>query len=447
MYYDLIIIGAGSGGIRAARLAAQAKQNVLLIEKDEVGGTCVNKGCIPKKILFYAAKANYNLDYAKAYSWQINNQKLDWPTLIANKDKEITRLQHLYHKTIKDNNITLVHGFGQIIDQNTVKVNNIHYTGNHILLAVGCKSNVPNIPGIEHANNSDQIFHMPSLPKNMVIIGGGYIAIEFASIFSKMGVNITLLVRSDRILKQFDHELVDYYTKILANDVKIIFNCQPQSITKQQNSYSIITADQQTINTDYILYATGREPNINDISDSALQLQINNTVKKNPDFCTNIKSISAIGDMVNKNQLTPIALYEADCFVSGKYLKKHKFNKITVPSAAFTLPCLANAGLTEEQAKKQHDINVYVKKFTPLANCFSTHPYKKSMIKMITKRKTDEILGLSMLDIDSPEIIQSLAISIGMLKNRFANTIGLHPTISEEFFSMNSVTREVDKVK
>lgn len=440
--YDLFVIGGGSGGIRAARMSANMGAKVALAESRHLGGTCVNVGCVPKKIFVYASHFSEECKNAEGLGWSINNKNFAWQKLIANKNQEIQRLNAVYEKNLNNANVEILNGKAKIKDSHTVEINKQHITAKNILIATGGWPSIPDISGKEHIISSNEVFFLKELPKEIVIVGGGYIAVEFAGIFNGLGVKTTLLYRGSLFLRGFDSEV----RKILADEmkkkgIKIKFDSNLYKIEKLKNNFIATLETGEQINTEQILYATGRKPMSNelDLEQIGINTDENHAIKINAYYQTNIKSIYAIGDVTNRINLTPVALAE------GEILAKRLFANITtkvdyenIPSCIFSQPNLATVGLTEKQAfEKYKDIAVYKTKFTPMKYSLSNNN-EKVFMKLIVDRKSDLVVGAHMLGSDAGEIIQGIAIAIkaGATKKVFDSTLGIHPTTAEEFVSM-----------
>ncbi len=442
--YDLVTIGAGSGGVRASRLAGGYGARVAVCEEDRVGGTCVLRGCIPKKLLIYAAHyADYIEDSAN-YGWTIEGIAHDWKKLIKNKNIELDRLNRIYLSILKNNNVDLKEGRGLIIDEHTVEVGGNRITTENILIAVGGWPSMPAIPGIEYAITSNEALQLPALPKSMVIVGGGYIAVEFAGIFSGLGVEVTEIIRADKILRGFDIDMrVSLSEEMGKRGIKIKSEAEVLSIKKHQDNFSLQLKNGENIRTECVMYATGRKANTEGLGldRAGVQLRNNGAIKVDDYNRTSQPNIFAVGDVTDRIQLTPVAIQEGHAFADmlfggDKRLTDYK----NVPSAVFSTPPIATVGLTEEEAIAQYGkVDIYDSNFKPLVHTMSGRD-ERSLMKLIVDTKTDVVVGCHMMGTDSPEIIQGVAIAIkcGATKSQFDSTTGIHPSSAEEFVTMRS---------
>lgn len=442
--YDLVTIGAGSGGVRASRLAGGYGARVAVCEEDRVGGTCVLRGCIPKKLLIYAAHyADYIEDSAN-YGWTIEGIAHDWKKLIKNKNIELDRLNRIYLSILKNNNVDLKEGRGLIIDEHTVEVGGSRITTENILIAVGGWPSMPTIPGIEYAITSNEALQLPALPKSMVIVGGGYIAVEFAGIFSGLGVEVTEIIRADRILRGFDIDMrVSLSEEMGKRGIKIKSEAEVLSIKKHQDNFSLQLKNGENIRTECVMYATGRKANTEGLGldRAGVQLRNNGAIKVDDYNRTSQPNIFAVGDVTDRIQLTPVAIQEGHAFADMLFGgDKRVTDYKNVPSAVFSTPPIAAVGLTEEEAIAQYGkVDIYDSNFKPLVHTMSGRD-ERSVMKLIVDTKTDVVVGCHMMGTDSPEIIQGVAIAIkcGATKSQFDSTTGIHPSSAEEFVTMRS---------
>ena len=442
--YDLVTIGAGSGGVRASRLAGGYGARVAVCEEDRVGGTCVLRGCIPKKLLIYAAHyADYIEDSAN-YGWTIEGIAHDWKKLIKNKNIELDRLNRIYLSILKNNNVDLKEGRGLIIDEHTVEVGGSRITTENILIAVGGWPSMPTIPGIEYAITSNEALQLPALPKSMVIVGGGYIAVEFAGIFSGLGVEVTEIIRADRILRGFDIDMrVSLSEEMGKRGIKIKSEAEVLSIKKHQDNFSLQLKNGENIKTECVMYATGRKANTEGLGldRAGVQLRNNGAIKVDDYNRTSQPNIFAVGDVTDRIQLTPVAIQEGHAFADMLFGgDKRVTDYKNVPSAVFSTPPIATVGLTEEEAIAQYGkVDIYDSNFKPLVHTMSGRD-ERSVMKLIVDTKTDVVVGCHMMGTDSPEIIQGVAIAIkcGATKSQFDSTTGIHPSSAEEFVTMRS---------
>lgn len=442
--YDLITIGAGSGGVRASRLSGGYGARVAVCEEDRVGGTCVLRGCIPKKLLIYGAHYADYMEDAVNYGWTIDGARHDWGKLIANKNTELERLNSIYLRILRDNNVDLKAGRGVLVDDHTVEVGGERITGENILIAVGGWPSMPEIPGIEHVITSNEALELPELPKRMVIVGGGYIAVEFAGIFASLGVEVTEIIRADNILRGFDQDMrTALFEEMEKRGIKILAETVVESIEKQGDILSLRLGDDEIIETDCVMYATGRRANTKGLGleVAGVEMRENGSIIVDELNRTSQPHIYAVGDVTDRIQLTPVAIQE------GHALADMLFNKDTrvtdysnVASAVFSTPPIATVGLTEEEARAEYgQVDIYDSNFKPLVHTLSGRD-ERSVMKLIVEPKSDKVVGCHMMGIDAPEIIQGVAIALkcGATKAQFDATTGIHPSSAEEFVTMRS---------
>ena len=441
MIYDLIVIGAGSGGVRSARIAATHGAKVAIIEGSKFGGTCVNLGCVPKKLFYYVSQFNKDLDNYASYGWNVKEKKLNWKKFMTKKDNEINRLNSIYKNLLLKNKVTIINGFASFIDKNTVKVGNKKFKSKKFIIATGSKPRVLN-NFQKFVHSSDDIFKIPTLPERMSILGGGYIAIEFACIFSNLGVKVDLLYRGNKILKEFDQDLTEKLQENMKNSkIKIHLNVEIKEISKSDKKNLVIKTNNKKIKTNYILSAIGREPNVDKLNLSEAKVQINDdgSIKANRDFQTTNENIYAIGDVLNYLNLTPMAIRQ------GHYISEKIFNKKTleydfknVPTAVFSSPQLASVGLTLDAARLNR-MECYELKteFKSMKKSFKTN-IKDTFYKLVVEKKSQKVIGAHILSDDAGELIQLLAILIvsGATLDDFKKTVPVHPTSSEEFITI-----------
>lgn len=441
--YDLLVIGAGSGGVRASRMASSSLGlKVAIVEDNMMGGTCVNVGCVPKKLFTYAGDFAHSLEDAKGYGWNYKNQSFDWKILRKNKDKEIKRLNNVYENMLKNAGVDIINGYATFVDKNTVRINNKNYTAERILISAGATTSLPDTSGIEHAKTSFDAFYLDKLPNEVIIVGGGYIAVEFASIFNNLGAKTKLLLRGDRILREFDNETVDFVSNQMQElGIEIIYNTDIKKLSKKNNK-TICHTDKKDFSAELVMYATGRKPHIDKLGLQQVGVKTRNgAIKVNDDFQTNIPSIYALGDVIDKMQLTPVALSEAMTFLNRVYGDKtKKMDYKNIPTAIFCYPNMATVGLSQEQATEQgYKFDIYKSNFKPMKNTISGSNCR-SFVKLIVDKNTQKVLGVHMIGDDASEIIQGMAIAVkaGLKKSDFDNTIGIHPTSAEEFVTMRT---------
>ncbi|TYJ42753.1 hypothetical protein E1A91_A03G108800v1 [Gossypium mustelinum] len=464
--FDLFVIGAGSGGVRAARFSANYGAKVGICELPfhpissevigGVGGTCVIRGCVPKKILVYGAAFGSELEDARNYGWELN-EKLDfnWKKLLHKKTDEIIRLNGIYKRLLSNAGVKLFEGEGKIVGPNEVEVTQLDgtklsYSAKHILIATGSRAHRPPIPGQELGITSDEALSLEDLPKHAVVLGGGYIAVEFASIWRGLGANVDLFFRKELPLRGFDDEM---RAVVARNLERRGINLHPQTnlteLIKTDNGIKVTTDHGEELIADVVLFATGRLPNSKRLNLEAVGVELDNTgaVKVDEYSRTRIPSVWAVGDVTNRMNLTPVALMEGTCFaktVFGKEPSKPDYSH--VPCAVFSIPPLSVVGLSEEQAIEQAngDVLVFTSTFNPMKNTVSGRQ-EKTVMKLVVDAETDKVLGASMCGPDAPEIMQGIAVALkcGATKAQFDSTVGIHPSAAEEFVTMRSVSRRI----
>lgn len=441
--YDFFVIGGGSGGVRASRMAAQAGARVAVAEGSDLGGTCVNVGCIPKKLYSYAAHYHEAFEEARGFGWEVGEAALDWSMLKSNRAKEISRLNGIYHSLITNAGATLLSGWASLEGPNTVKMDDGKtYTARHILIATGGWPVVPEFPGREHVITSNEIFDLPQFPKRLVVVGAGYIACEFASIFNGLGAEVHIVIRRDRILRGFDEEICAFTAEEMKKaGVHFHFETRVDAIGKDSEQLSVQLSDGTTLPADQVLYATGRAPNVQRLNLEAAGVQVNHNgaIQIDENYRTSVSSIHALGDVTDRIQLTPVALGEAMVLVDhlfGKGERRMRYENI--PTAIFTHPNIGTVGCTEHEARERfEDVRIYRSDFRPLKHTLSGSS-ARMMMKLIVDQKTDRVVGLHMAGDDAGEIVQGFAVAVrmGATKADFDATIGIHPTAAEEFVTM-----------
>ena len=445
--FDLITLGAGSGGVRASRLAASYGARVAVAEESRVGGTCVIRGCVPKKLLVYAAHFAEDFVDAAGYGWTVGEQHLDWFTLIARKDAEIDRLNGIYQRILRENGATILDGRGRLVDAHTVVVAGKTYTAERILIATGGRPSLPAIPGIEFALTSNEALDLPHLPRRLVIVGGGYIAVEFAGIFNALGVHVIQLLRGDNVLRGFDQDVRSALSsELVKKGIDLRCETTVRSIERSANGALSLrlagaTAGGEVIEADGVLYATGRRPNTEGLGleEAGVTLNENGAVVVDEWSRTSVPHIYAVGDVTDRINLTPVALAEGRCFAETVYNNNPMTTDYTnVPSAVFSQPPIASVGLTEQEARaKVGRVRLFVSRFKPMRNTLAQRD-ERTLMKLVVDAETDVVLGCHMVGPDAPEIVQGIAIALkcGATKAQFDATIGIHPTAAEEFVTM-----------
>jgi glutathione reductase (NADPH) len=441
--FDLFTIGGGSGGVRASRVSAGYGAKVAIAESGRFGGTCVNVGCIPKKLFSYAAHLREDFEVAKSFGWTPGEPRFDWATLLANKDREITRLNGVYERVLSLAGVEIMRGRASVVDPHTVEIGGRRFSARHILLATGSWPTVPEIPGREHAITSNEAFHLERLPRRVLLIGGGYIAVEFASIFNGLGVQTVLSYRGRRLLRGFDTELGERLgEEMSAKGVKIRFGGEPQRIVRRSDgSLEVAFSDGSREETDLVMFATGRHPNSANLGLEAagVELAADGAVIVDRYSRSSVDSIHAIGDLTNRLNLTPVATAEA------MWLAKTLFgNEPTavdheaVPTAIFANPNVATVGLSEESAREKFGaVDVYKASFRALKLTLGDKG-ERTFMKLVVDRASQKVVGAHMIGADAGEVIQGIAIAVklGATKAQFDATIGIHPTAAEEFVTL-----------
>lgn len=446
--YDLAVIGGGSGGVRAARLAAENGAKVALIEAQALGGTCVNVGCIPKKLLSYASQFSEIFEYSRGYGWTRSPAQFDWTELIKNKNAEINRLNGIYQNLLKRAQVDIINGHARMLTPTQINVNGQRIKAQKILIATGSRVILPDIPGREHLITSDEVFYLKTQPQRVLVVGGGYIAVEFAGIFQGLGSQTTLIHRGNQLLRGFDHDTVNALTAEMQHQgIDLRLNSELRSVEKTADGLQATLVNGDSLVVDQILCAIGRRPNTDELDldklDIALDKQGGIVVDQN--FCTNVGSVYALGDVINRVKLTPVAIREATIFVENVF-KGHslEMDYQNIPTAIFSHPNVATVGLSEEQARKTYaNITVYESRFRPLLLTL-TESEARTYMKLIVDTATDRVVGVHMLGPEAAEIIQGIAIAVkaGLNKAQFDSTIGIHPSMAEEFVTLRTAKKE-----
>ena len=446
--YDLFVIGAGSGGVRAARMAAALGKKVAVAEERYLGGTCVNVGCVPKKLFVYASQFPELFHASAGFGWTIpQSPTLDWATLRDNKTAEIERLNSIYHDLIDNSGADLIDGRATIDGPHRVMVNNHTYTARTILIATGGWPYIPEFPGSEHAISSNEMFYLDTLPKTAVVVGGGYIAVEFAGILNGLGVETHLVYRGPSLLKAFDREMSEKIQEgMAAKGVNMHLNSDIKAINETDAGLSVRFNDQTSLNADLVLYATGRKANTAGLGleTTKVRMHDNGAIQVDRNFATADDSIYALGDVIDRVQLTPVAIQEAMVLVDHLYGDGQvTIDYSNIPTAVFCQPEFATVGLTEEQARVEYsDIAVYLSDFKPMLQTLGGGADRITM-KLVVDTKSDRVLGCHMVGEHAAEIIQGMGIALkaGATKAHFDATVGIHPSAAEEFVTMRNKSR------
>ncbi|WNF48820.1 glutathione-disulfide reductase [Pseudomonas sp. SG20056] len=444
--FDLFVIGAGSGGVRAARFAAGYGARVAVAESRYLGGTCVNVGCVPKKLLVYGAHFADDFEQAQGFGWELGEARFDWLTLISNKNREIERLNGIYRNLLVNSCVTLLEGHARIVDEHSVELGGQRYSAKHILIATGGWPQIPEVPGHEYAIGSNEVFFLEQLPKRVLVVGGGYIAVEFASIFNGLGTKTSLLYRGDLFLRGFDKAVrLHLQDELNKRGVDLQFNSDIARIDKQADGSLLATLkDGRALETDCVFYATGRRPMLDNLGleNTHVQLDKRGFIEVDEQYQTSTPSILAIGDVIGRVQLTPVALAEGMA-VARRLFKPEEYRKVDyrlIPTAVFSLPNIGTVGLSEEQAKEEgYSVQLFESRFRPM-KLTMTESQERTLMKLVVDADTDRVLGCHMVGPDAGEIVQGLAVALkaGATKQLFDETIGVHPTAAEEFVTMRT---------
>ncbi|HSG60796.1 MAG TPA: glutathione-disulfide reductase [Pseudomonadales bacterium] len=449
--WDLFVIGAGSGGVRAARMAASHGLKVAVAEQSALGGTCVNVGCVPKKLFYYGSHFSEDFHDAQQYGWDIRVNGFDWQVMRHKKDAEITRLNGIYQRLLENAGVTIVNGRARILDKHLVEVNGETHRFKTLLIATGGKPYVPNFPGSDLVITSNEAFYLDHLPKRIAVVGGGYIAVEFAGIFHGCGAQTHLIYRGEQLLRGFDSDVRDQVTRQVASKgVNLHLHTNIERIEKTGHAFIIHVTEGEPLEVDLVMYATGRRPYTDDLGLENVKVlrHADGTLQTNEYYQTDEPSIYAIGDVIGGMELTPIALAEAMVFVHNLRLADNKaqwqtLDYTNIPTAVFCQPNVATVGMSEEVARHHHKIKVFCSDFKAMKHTL-TNNQERTFMKLVVCAETDRVLGAHMVGPEAGELIQGIAIAIkaGATKAIFDSTIGIHPTAAEEFVTMRSVTRQ-----
>ncbi|MDX1459850.1 MAG: glutathione-disulfide reductase [Xanthomonadales bacterium] len=440
--FDLFVIGAGSGGVRAARIAAAHGARVGICESSRVGGTCVIRGCVPKKLLSYAAHFHEDFEDAAGFGWSVRKPEFSWPDLIRAKDREIDRLNRVYISLLENSGVTLFESVGKFIDSHRVQLADRTISAEKILIAVGGRPWVPEIKGAELGITSDEAFHLAELPRRVVVVGGGYIACEFASIFNGLGAEVSQLYRGPQLLRGFDPDV----RRVLGREMEkkgidIRFETNVVAIEQIDGALQVVLDVGGTIESDCVMFATGRVPNSAglDLEAAGVEVHANGSIVVDEYSRTSQPHIFAVGDVTNRVNLTPVAIHEGHRFADSEFGDHPRpIDHAFVPSAVFTHPPVGTVGYGEDDAR-QHcgEVDVYRSEFRPMKHTLSGRE-EKTMMKLIVERANRKVVGIHVVGLDAPEIVQGFAVAVksGLSKEQFDATIGIHPTAAEELVTM-----------
>ena len=445
--YDLFVIGGGSGGVRAARVAAAEGVRVGLAEEDRYGGTCVIRGCVPKKLMVYASEFPQSFELARAYGWSVKDDGFSWDAFKTRLNAELDRLESVYRNLLSGSGVQSYDARAVVIDPHTVELSDgRRITAQHILIAVGGRPVLPNVDGIEHAITSNEMFHLDALPKRMIIVGGGYIASEFAGIMNGLGTEVLQFYRGDQILRGFDTEAVDHIANgMRANGVDIRTQTNVVSITKTDQGLSVTDTDGTVHHVDQVMYAIGRTPNTDGLGLETLGVELGQKGEIIVDAYsqTKVPSIYAVGDATDRANLTPVAIREGMAFVDTVFkgvptAPDHDL----IPTAIFTQPEMGTIGLSEAEAEAQEKVHVYTTSFKSMREGFGGIE-ERVFMKLIVSQETDKVLGCHIVATHAGEMIQlaGVAVKMGATKADFDRTVAVHPTMAEELVTMRNPTR------
>lgn len=436
--FNLFVIGAGSGGVRAARVSAAHGAKVAVAEEYRIGGTCVVRGCVPKKLLVYGAHFAEDLEDARRFGWHVEGKRFDWPTLRDNVLAEVTRLSGLYNQTLDNHKVKVLTERAVVTGPNSVRVGEREYTTDVILIATGARPHVPNQPGCEHGFTSNEAFHLEQLPKRLMIAGGGYIANEFAGVFNELGVKVTLVNRSDAILRGYDAQIRDRLLQIsMVKGIQFLFNSPIEKIVKESSGALTVHMPGGPQEFDAVMFATGRVPNTRGLGleTAGVEVDEDGAVRVDDESRSTCPTIYAVGDVTNRVQLTPVAIREGQAFADTVFGKKPtKVDYNCIGSAVFSHPPLAGVGLTEGEARNQlGNVKVYTADFRPMKNVLAGRN-ERALYKVVVDAATDKIVGAHLIGPDAPEILQVLAIAVkaGLRKSQLDDVVAIHPTMAEE---------------
>jgi glutathione reductase (NADPH) len=442
---DLFVIGAGSGGVRAARMSAGHGARVAVAEEFRYGGTCVIRGCVPKKLLAYAADFHEAFEDAAGFGWTVEGARFDWATLIANKDREIARLEGIYRNLLTGAGAQVFEGRAVLADPHTIEVNGRRITAETILVATGGRPVKPPVPGADLMITSNEALHLDRLPGCVAVLGGGYIACEFAGIFNALGAKTLLLHRGERLLRGFDEDVRRHLAEEIAKkgvDLRLL-NDAAKVERRADGGLLVTLIDGKTVEADCVMAATGRTPNTEGMGlrEAGVALTAKGAVQVDEWSKSSVPSIYAVGDVTDRINLTPVALHEGHCFADTVYGRRpRKADHAAVAAAVFSHPNVATVGLSEDAARDKHsEVTIFRSTFTPLKHTLSKRP-ARTLMKLVVETKTDRLLGVHMVGDDAPEIVQGMAIAVkaGLTKAQVDATIGIHPTAAEEFVTMRT---------
>lgn len=446
---DFFVLGGGSGGVRAARIAAKLGARVALCESRRLGGTCVNVGCVPKKLMVYAAEVSAQLEDAAGYGWEVPGPaRFDWPTFRERKDREIERLNGVYQRLLDEAGVRVIHGHGRFVGPHQVQVGDEVISARYILIATGAWPSLLSVVGAELAVDSNAMFSLKAIPKRAVVVGGGYIGLEFAGILQGFGAQVILLQRGPHVLREFDDEIGPFVgTEIRRRGIDLRTNCQITSIHRTDGGLHVALTGAESVETDLVLMATGRVPLTAglDLGRAGVAVDEGGAIAVNAQRQTSTPHIFAVGDVAGSAALTPVALAEGQAVAQSLFGgAEMKFEPWRVPTAVFSQPPVATVGLTERDAVKAgHGVRIFRSEFTPMSHALPERK-EKALMKLVVDRETDRVLGFHMVGSHAAEIVQGLAVALtcGVTKAQLDATLGIHPTLAEEWVTMRTALRE-----
>ena len=446
--YDFFVMGAGSGGVRAARIAAGHGARVAVAENRYLGGTCVNVGCVPKKLLVYASHFAHDFEDAAGFGWTLSESRFDWPRLIANKNAEILRLNGIYKSMLDGAGVTIIDGAASLADAHTVAVGDKTYTAEYILVAVGGWPTVPEIPGKQLAITSNEVFFLDKFPRRVIIVGGGYIAVEFAGIFHGLGAEVVQLYRGGLFLRGFDDDIRAHLAgEMTKQGIDLRFNSTIESLAEQDATLRATLDGGEVLEADCVMYATGRAPNTAGIGlgHAGVELNAKGAVVVDEYSQTSVDNIYAVGDVTDRINLTPVAIREGHAVADTLFNNTPSAtDHADVPSAVFSQPPIGSVGLTEAEARKRYgDVDIYKSSFRAMKHTLTGRD-EQTFMKLIVDRASGRVVGCHMIGAEAGEIIQGIGIAVkcGATKAQFDATIGIHPTTAEEFVTMRDKAPE-----
>lgn len=440
--FDLFTIGAGSGGVASSRRAGSYGARVAICEDSRVGGTCVIRGCVPKKILVYGSHFAHEFADSAAFGWAPTGASIDWGALVAAKDREVDRLNGVYQRLLRDSGVKVIEGRGRVVDAHTVEVGGATYTARYILVATGGRPQRPEMPGVEHGITSNEALDLPDVPRRMIVVGGGYIGVELAGVFNAAGSKVTMLVRGDSVLRGFDCDVRSALTaELRKSGIDVKCETSVRDLEKRGDTLSLLTRAGDTLEADVVLFATGRTPNTEGLglAEVGVALGKDGAIHVDGYSRTSVPSIFAVGDCTNRLNLTPVAIAEGRAVAETLFHDRPMVvDHEGVPSAVFSQPPVATVGLSEERAREVvGDVEVYVTSFRPLKHTITGRD-ERTMMKLVVDEKSRRVLGVHMVGADAPEIVQGFAVALkcGATKEQLDATVGIHPSAAEEFVTM-----------